>query len=156
MLGDRFYTRLSIAIGDAGLKAVGKLNVPVYRATKGRLFGRLAGSPVLLLTTTGRRSGVPRTVPVLYMRDGERLVVIGSNAGNARAPAWALNLQAHPDAEVELGGRRLTVRARVAAGPERAELWQRFNERYSGFERYDARTSRDIRLFVLEPRAGQD
>lgn len=152
MLGDRFYTRLSIALGAAGLKAVGKLNVPVYRATKGRLFGRLASSPVLLLTTTGRRSGAPRTVPVLYMRDGERLVVIGSNAGNRRAPAWALNLQAHPDVEVELGGQRLAVRASVAAGTERAELWRRFNKQYSGFDYYEARTSRDIRLFVLEPR----
>lgn len=152
MLRDRFYTRLSIAIGDAGLKTVGRLNVPVYRITRGRLFGRLGRSPVLLLTTVGRRSGMRRTAPVLYMRDGERLVVIGSNAGNPRPPAWALNLQAQPEAQVELGGERRAVRARAATGPEREQLWRRFNEQYSGFDDYEARTSRDIRVFVLEPR----
>lgn len=141
-----------MALGDRGLRLVGKLNVPIYRATRGRLGGKVGSSPVMLLTTTGKRSGVPRTVPVLYMRDGERLVVIGSNAGNERAPAWSLNLQADPIAEVELAGRRSPVRARVAEGSEREALWQAFNEQYAGFDDYGARTSRDIRVFVLEPR----
>jgi deazaflavin-dependent oxidoreductase (nitroreductase family) len=88
------------------------------------------------------------------MPDGDRLVVIGSNAGNRRPPAWSLNLVAHPDAEVEIGRERRRVRARVAEGDERALLWRRMNEeRYEGFDDYDRRTSRDIRLFVLEPRA---
>jgi deazaflavin-dependent oxidoreductase (nitroreductase family) len=107
---------------------------------------------VLLLTTTGRKSGVSRTAPVLYMRDGERLVVIGSNAGNARPPAWALNLRATPEAEVEVRADRRAVRARVADGEERADLWRRMNEEYAGFDDYEARTSRDIAVFVLEPR----
>lgn len=152
---DRLYTRLSMAVGDRGLKAIGKLNVPLYRVTRGRLAGKVGGSPVLLLSTTGRRSGQRRTAPVLYMRDGERLIVIGSNAGNERAPAWSLNLKANPDAEVELAGRRQSVRARVAEGAERADLWRRINERYRGFDDYDARTQRDIAVFVLEPR-GRD
>lgn len=152
MFGDHFYARLSIALGDVGLRAVGKLNVPIYRATRGLLLGHVGDSPVLLLTTTGRRSGRLRTVPVLYMRNGESLIVIGSNAGNRRTPAWALNLQAHPDAEVELRGQRRAVRARVAVEPERADLWRRVNEQYAGFDEYKARTSRDIPVFVLEPR----
>lgn len=152
MLSDRFYTRVSMALGDAGLRAVGKLNVPIYRATRGRLFGRVGELPVLLLTTIGRRSAAPRTVPVGYMREGESLVVIGSNAGNARVPAWALNLQAQKDAAVEVGGRRRRVRARVAVEPERSQLWRRINECYSGFDDYDARTSREILVFVLDPR----
>jgi len=134
------------------LRWVGKLNVPVYRATGGRLFGSLDGAPVLLLTTTGRRSGQPRTAPVVYLPAGERMVVIGSNAGNVRAPAWALNLEAGPEAEVEVGRRRVAVRARIATGDERAELWSRMTAQYSGFDDYAAATGRDIRLFVLEPR----
>lgn len=134
------------------LKATGKLNIPLYRMSGGRVFGSLDGSPVLLLTTTGRKSGQQRTAPVVYMRDGERLIVIGSNAGNVRAPAWALNLEANPDAEVETGRKRRAVRARIAAGDERADLWRRINEQYSGFDDYAAKTDRDIRVFVLEPR----
>ena len=89
---------------------------------------------------------------MLYLADGERLVVIGSNAGNQRAPAWAFNLKAHPDAEVQVRGARRKVRARVAEGAERDELWRRMNEQYGGFDEYRARTARQIDLFVLEPR----
>src|SRR5262245_64916153 len=96
MLGDRFYTRLSRAIGARGLRWTGKLNVPLYRASGGRIGGRIGRAPVLLLTTTGRRSGEPRTAPVVYLADGENVVVIGSNAGHSRTPAWSLNLKAHP------------------------------------------------------------
>jgi F420H(2)-dependent quinone reductase len=131
---------------------MGKMNVPVYRATRGRLMGRVGRAPVLLLTTTGRRSGQPRTAPVVYLADDDRYVVIGSNAGNARMPAWALNLRANPEAEVEVYGARGRVRARAAEGEERADLWRRMNEQYSGFDEYEARTTRDISVFVLEPR----
>ena len=151
MPSDRVYTRLS-TISAGALKATGKLNIPLYRASRGRLFGQIAGTPVLLLTTVGRRSGAPRTVPVVYLPDGERLVVIGSNAGHKAAPAWSLNLEANPVAEVEVGGERRNVRARFAEGEERAELWRKMNEHYSGFDDYGARTTRYIRLFVLDPR----
>jgi deazaflavin-dependent oxidoreductase (nitroreductase family) len=151
MPSDRTYTRLSTTSAWA-LKTFGKLHIPLYRASGGRLFGRLDRAPVLLLTTVGRRSGRPRTAPVVYLADGERLLVIGSNAGHSKAPAWSLNLEANPIAEVELGHERRTVRARIAAGEERAELWRKVNEMYSGFDDYSARTTREIRLFVLEPR----
>lgn len=151
MPSDRLYTRLSTTSAWA-LKAYGKLNVPLYRATRGRLFGQIAGTPVLLLTTVGRRSGRPRTVPVVYLADGERMIVIGSNAGHKTAPAWSLNLEANPSAEVEVGSKRQKVHARIAEGEERAELWRKMNEHYSGFDDYSARTTRDIRLFVLDPR----
>lgn len=151
--GNGFYTRASMAIGAAGLRLAGKLNVPVYRLSGGRLFGRIGTAPVLLLTARGRRSGQLRTVPVVYMPDGERLVVIGSNAGNERPPAWSLNLEANPEAEIEVGRERRPVRARIAEGLERDELWRRMNEEwYEGFDEYARRTDRDIRLFVLEPR----
>jgi deazaflavin-dependent oxidoreductase (nitroreductase family) len=151
MPSDRVYTRLSTTSAWA-LKAFGKLNVPLYRVSRGRLLGRLDRAPVLLLTTVGRRSGQPRTVPLVYLANGERLIVIGSNAGHETAPAWSLNLEANLDAEVELGSDRRKVRARVAVSEERAELWRKVNEMYSGFDDYSARTTREIRLFVLEPR----
>ena len=151
MPSDRVYTRLSMTSAWA-LKAFGKLNVPLYRASRGRLFGQLAGTPVLLLTTIGRRSGRARTAPVVYLADNERLIVIGSNAGHKQTPAWSLNLEANRDAEVELGSKRRKVRARVAEGEERAELWDRMNAQYEGFDDYEQRTSRDIAVFVLEPR----
>ncbi len=152
MPSDRFYTRLSMAAPAGVLKATGKLNIPIYRLTGGRVFGSLDGNPILLLTTTGRKSGQPRTAPVIYLPEDDRLIVIGSNAGNLRAPAWALNLEANPDAEVEVGRDRRPVRARVASGDERAELWRNFTARYSGFDDYEAKVTRDVRLFVLEPR----
>ena len=89
---------------------------------------------------------------MLYLRDGGRLCVIGSNAGNEHAPAWSHNLKANPEAEIEIGRERTQVRARVAEGEERAELWQKMNAQYKGFDDYDQRTSRDIAVFVLEPR----
>ena len=143
---------MSMAIGGAGLRWTGKLNVPVYRATGGRLMGKVGRAPVLLLTTTGRKSRKARTAPAVYLADGERLVVIGSNAGNKRAPAWSLNLKANPDAEVEVGRERRPVRARVAEGEERADLWRKHNDQYAGFDEYEERTDRDIAVFVLEPR----
>jgi F420H(2)-dependent quinone reductase len=147
-----FYSRLSMAMPDSWLKATGKLNVPIYRLSRGRIFGNIGTAPVLLLTSIGRRSGQKRTAPVVFLADGDRYVVIGSNAGNQRAPAWSYNLQANPDAEIEIRGSRRVVRARVAEGEERAELWRKVNQMYEGFDDYDAKTSRDIAVFVLEPR----
>ena len=141
-----------MSIGATGLRWTGKLNIPLYRLTGGRVGGKLAGSPVLLLNTIGRKSGQPRTAPVVYLADGERQIVIGSNAGHKNEPAWSLNLKANPEAEVEIGRKRHPVRARIAEGDERAELWRRVNEQYSGFDDYEARTNRDIALFVLDPR----
>lgn len=152
MLGDRFYSRISMSLGDRALRRVGKMNVPLYRLSGGRLGGKVSQAPVLLLTTTGRKSGQSRTAPVVYLADDERLVVIGSNAGNERAPAWSLNLKANPEAQVEVGRKRRQVKARVAEGEERIDLWRRHNEQYGGFDEYEARTGREIPVFVLEPR----
>ncbi len=151
VLSDRFISRFSSALGATGLRWTGKLNVPLYRASGGRIGGRIGNAPVLLLTTAGRKSGQPRTAPVVFLADGENMIVIGSNAGNDRVPAWALNLKAKPDAEVEVGRRRVRVRARVAEGEERSDLWRKSNEQYAGFDDYEKRTDRAISLFVLEP-----
>ncbi len=151
MPSDRFFTRASTSMGATALRWTGKLNIPMYRLSGGRIGGRINQAPVLLLTTTGRKSGQQRTAPVVYLADGDRFVVIGSNAGHAKVPAWSLNLKANPDAEVEVGRKRLQVRARVAEGEERADLWRKSNDQYAGFDDYAERTGRDIALFVLDP-----
>jgi F420H(2)-dependent quinone reductase len=150
---DHDYARLSIFLPAAALRWMGRLNTPVYRLTRGRLMNKVGRAPVMLLTTTGRRSGKPRTAPVLYGEDGERLVVISSNGGNHNQPGWAYNLKADPDADVDVRGRRRAMRARVAEGEERARLWRMMNDQYAGFDDYDANVTRDIAVFVLEPRA---
>lgn len=152
MPSDNFYSRMSHSLGTKGLRIVGKLNVPLYRLSRGRIGGRVGKGPVLLLTTTGRKSGEPRTAPVLYLADGDRYVVINTNAGNAKTPAWSLNLRADPDAEVEVRGTHTKVRARIAEGEERADLWRRHMEQYSGWDYYESKLDREIGVFILEPR----
>jgi deazaflavin-dependent oxidoreductase (nitroreductase family) len=150
---DRWNSALSRSMGGPGLRLLGKANVWIYRVSGGRRMARVSEAPVLLLTTIGRKSGQARTAPVCFLRDGEQLTVIGSNAGNDRPPAWALNLLAHPDAEVEIRGARSAVTARVARGAERDDLWRRMSRLYHGFDDYEQRTGREIKVFVLDPRA---
>jgi F420H(2)-dependent quinone reductase len=152
MPSDKTFAWFSNSLGATGLRWAGKLNVPIYRLSGGRLMGKVNRAPVLLLTTTGRKSGQPRTAPVVYLADGENVVVINTNAGNARIPAWSLNLKANPEAEVEIGRERRRVRARTAEGEERADLWRRHNEQYAGFDEYEAKLDREISVIVLEPR----
>ncbi len=141
-----------MSLGATGLRWTGKLNVPLYRLSGGRVGGKVGRAPVLLLTTTGRKSGQRRTAPVVFLADGENVVLIDTNAGNAKIPAWSLNLKADPEAEVELGRERREVRARVAEGEERADLWRKHIAQYDGFDRYKEKLDREISVFVLAPR----
>jgi F420H(2)-dependent quinone reductase len=105
---------------------------------------------VLLLTTTGRKTGKRRTSPLLYLRDGDMLAVVASEGGAPRHPAWYLNLAANPAVEVEIGRTREPRRARDASEDERARLWPRFVEMYAGYAAYERRTSRRIPVVLLE------
>jgi F420H(2)-dependent quinone reductase len=149
---DHAIARFSHSLGARGLRWAGKLNVPLYRLSGGRIGGKIGRAPVLLLTTTGRKSGQQRTAPVVYLADGENVVVINTNAGNDKVPAWSLNLKANSEAVVERGRRRYAVRARVAEGDERTELWRRHNEQYGGFDDYEQQLEREPSVIVLEPR----
>ena len=122
----------------------------VYRASGGWIGGRLPGQRFLLLTTKGRRTGCARTMPLLYVPDGARFVVVGSNGGDDRPPAWWLNLQAEPAAEVQVDRAHHRVRARQAHGPELAALWTRLEQSYSYYADYRSRTSREIPVVILE------
>jgi deazaflavin-dependent oxidoreductase (nitroreductase family) len=109
------------------------------------------GMPVMSITTTGRRSGEPRSTVIAYMRDGDRIVVTAANLGNERPPAWYFNLIADPRAEVELEGERTPVVARRAAGAEAVELWSRWLELLPGAAAFQAIAGREIPVLVLEP-----
>jgi F420H(2)-dependent quinone reductase len=106
---------------------------------------------MLLLTTKGRVSGRSHTVPLLYLRDNDNLVVIASYGGRDRAPSWYLNLLAHPTVEVQVRADRFNVTARVADAEERARWWPRVVDAYSDYEIYQSRTSREIPIVFLEP-----
>ncbi len=128
----------------------GALNTRLYRATKGKVGSTLAGAPVLLLTTTGRKSGKARTNPLLYLRDGDRYVVVASKGGFPTHPAWYLNLQSEPRVQVEVGAETKQMRARTASEAERAHYWPLLVRMYKYYESYQERTERPIPVVILE------
>ncbi|MEK7246960.1 MAG: nitroreductase family deazaflavin-dependent oxidoreductase [Chloroflexota bacterium] len=129
-------------------------HLAVYRATNGRMSSKLAGQHMLLLTTKGRRTGKRRVVPLLYVPDGDDLIVIGSNWGGPAHPLWVRNLLANPEARVQVGPKKRRVTAQVASGPERERLWQLVTSTYAGYNDYAGRVgdAREIPLVVLTPR----
>ena len=129
------------------------LDRAVSALTRGRhtFAGLVAGVEVVELTTTGARTGRPRTVPLLALPDGERLVVVGSNWGRAAPPAWVANLHHMPAVSVARGGVRSERLARVATADERARLWPLLDAVYPGYRSYRLRAGRPIELVVLEP-----
>lgn len=127
------------------------LHVAAYRLSRGRLGKAIGRMPMLLLTTWGRKSGKLRTAPLLYIRDGDDLVLVASNGGAVRSPTWWYNLRDRPDALVQIGARRLIVRARQATPAEKQRLWPLLLEVYPGYADYQARTDRDIPLVLLRP-----
>jgi len=142
-------SRLRVCLRRAAITALSRTHLALYRASRGRLLGSVAGMPVLLLTTTGRRSRKPRTTPLTFFRDGEDLVVIGSNGGADRAPDWLLNLREHPRAIVTIGDVRLPVSAATAAAEQRERLWPLITATYPGYAAYQARTTRQIPVVLL-------
>jgi deazaflavin-dependent oxidoreductase (nitroreductase family) len=133
----------------AAIKAMGRSHRAVYRLTGGRVLGRVAGMPVLLLTTTGRRSGRARTTPLTYFEAADDLVVVASNGGEDQPPAWWLNLREHPDATVTIGTRSRPVTARPASDLEHGRLWPIITATHPGYAAYARRTTRPIPVVLL-------
>ncbi len=127
------------------------LHVFLYRLTGGGIGGKIQTLPVLLLTTTGRTSGKPRTVPLAYLRDGPAYVIIASYAGLPQHPAWFLNLQRHPEATIQVKRLQMKVKAETANPEKKRELWARLLEVAPGYANYQTRTSRDIPIVLLHP-----
>jgi deazaflavin-dependent oxidoreductase (nitroreductase family) len=137
---------------DGTAKHLSTLHSFLYRLTGGRIGRRLVDNDMLLLTTTGRRSGESHTVPLLYLRDGDDLVVIASWGGRERNPEWFINLGADPTAKVQIAGDRFEVRASTADPERRARLWPLVLAAYDGYRIYQSRTSREIPVVILTPR----
>ena len=133
-----------------GPKTVPKMDTFVHKLTGGRMTMSGLYTPVLVLTTIGRKSGEPRTVPIATFPHGDSLIVVGSNFGRANHPAWSHNLLANPEATVEFRKETFRVKARLASDAEKAELWPMITSRLQNFERYPERSGRDLRVFILE------
>src|SRR5438094_7701049 len=129
--------------------AVTRVHSMLYRASNGVIGGRIANSPVLLLTTTGRRSGKQRTVPLLYLMDGANVVLVASNGGAVKDPTWWLNLQNTSEAWIQIKGTRRRVKAERASAAEKQRLWPRLTAMYPGYKRYQEITDRDIPVVIL-------
>ncbi|WP_187590255.1 nitroreductase family deazaflavin-dependent oxidoreductase [Gordonia sp. OPL2] len=141
------------------IKVGSRLNAKLYRATGGRLgnswrvgSGFRKPVPVCLLTTTGRKSGEPRTAPLLYLRKGETFVLVASQGGLPKNPAWYLNLTADPAVSIQVGKDTHDLVARTASDSERAELWPELVSLYADFDTYAAWTDRQIPVVICEPR----
>ena len=123
-----------------------------YKLTGGAIGGGSAGMPILLLTTAGRKTGRPRTTPLLYVTDGENIVVVASAGGQPRHPHWWLNLEKNPEAEVQVRNDKRRVKAEEASGEERERLWRLVVEMHPGYEDFQKIANRQIPVVILRPR----
>jgi deazaflavin-dependent oxidoreductase (nitroreductase family) len=135
---------------DATARRLSRFHAILLRLSRGRIGLRVVDNDMLLLTTRGRRSGRPHTVPLLYLRDGDDLIVIASWGGRDYHPDWYLNLTADPSAYVGFGGATRPVTARTTVGEERAAWWKRAVEAHDGYAGYQRRTDREIPIVRLE------
>ncbi len=129
-------------------------NIGLIRISKGRLGASFLGVPVLLLTTRGRKTGEPRTLPLYYMTDGERVVMVASNAGTSSDPAWLLNLRATPAVDVTIGDKSRAMLAHEASPEEKDVLWPRLVQLFPKWQMMEDRSLRRFPVVVLEPRPG--
>jgi deazaflavin-dependent oxidoreductase (nitroreductase family) len=149
------YARISPRLAHGpGSSLFSRTHAALFRRSGGRIGRRFMGADVLVLRTVGRRSGQPREAPMFYLSFRDGWAVVASNAASRRPPAWWLNLEASPDADALVPGKKWTpVRARRASSEERDELWPRFVAMYRGYDRYAELATREMPVIVLEPRA---
>jgi len=139
-------------VADPVIRLMTVANVWAYRLTGGRLGGTfLRGAPICLVTTTGKRSGQPRTVALLYLPDGDDVVLVASKGGMSKSPAWYHNMVARPEVLVQIGSATRRMRARRALDAEKAALWPRLVAMYRDYDDYQARTTRNIPVMLLSP-----
>ena len=127
------------------------LHVFLYRLTGGSIGGRFRGAPVLLLTTTGRKTGKQRTTPLLYLADETNLAVVASNGGRDRAPSWWSNLKRNPSVEVQIKRLKRKMTAVQATKEEKGRLWPLLANMYPPYDDYQRRTQREIPIVLLRP-----
>lgn len=140
-------------VKDAVARAITTVHAEVYRRTGGKVGGRMGRATMGLLTTTGRTSGRHRTTPLNIMADGDRWLLVASYGGDDRDPQWFKNLQANPEATIQLGDEKIPVRATVATPEEKKELWPKAVAAYKGYDGYQRKTARDIPMVILTRRS---
>jgi deazaflavin-dependent oxidoreductase (nitroreductase family) len=136
-------------VKDALFRLGTGLHTALYRRTGGKIAGQMFKRPMMLLTSTGRTSGQPRTTPLMCIKDGDRFLAVASFGGDDRDPQWFKNLQANPEASIELEGETIPVRATVATPDEKTALWPKVLAAYKGYADYQRKTSRDIPVVIL-------
>jgi deazaflavin-dependent oxidoreductase (nitroreductase family) len=141
--------------GLTAVKLMNRVNRWIYRLTGGRVFNRfLRGAPICLLTVRGRRTGEPRTAALLYLADGDDVIVVASLGGMSKHPLWYLNLEANPDVTLQIGATVRPMTARRVSDEEKAALWPRLTAMYRDYDDYQGRTTRNIPVIRLSPRGG--
>src|SRR3954471_15909064 len=147
------YSARQERFGRRFVKVLGTFNIWLYRKSNGRLGAKLPrfGAPICLFTTTGRKTGLARTSPLLYLEDGARVIVVASLGGMSKHPEWYLNLVANPKVTEEIDGDAQAMLARTATAEEKAELWPRLVEMYKPYDSYQQRTTRDIPVVICTP-----
>jgi len=133
------------------MKYFARAHIKVYRRTNGRVGAKLLWFPAALITTTGRKSGRPRTTPTLYLDDGDRVILPASFGGRDTDPAWYLNLESNPEVHVQIRSRHLDLRARDATEDERKRYWPRLIRMYPPYRGYRQAADRQIPMVVCEP-----
>lgn len=137
---------------DVLFKLVNAIHRPLFQLSKGKIAGKGAGMPVLVLTTTGRKSGQPRsTMLTSPLQIGDKVVIVASRNGGDRHPDWFLNLQVNPNVEVEMAGSKRPMTAHVADETEKADLWPKIIGPHANYAGYQEKTDRDIPVIVLTP-----
>lgn len=153
MAQPRPFSKTEVAIANPLIKWMSRLNTWAYRATGGRIGGKFAGgAPVMLLTTIGRKTGARHTLPLLYLRDGDRIVTVASKGGMDHHPLWYRNLVANPEVDVQIGSQVQAGNARTADDAEKAALWPKLVAMYPSYADYQARTTRSIPVVIIDPR----
>jgi deazaflavin-dependent oxidoreductase (nitroreductase family) len=140
---------LQMAIAKRVLTSLSTFHTFLYRCSGGKLGGRMFGAPVCLLTTTGRKSGQPRTLPLLYLRDGEKAVLVASKGGWPTHPLWYQNLLANPEVELQIGAQKHKMRAETASDAQRDVYWPQLTQMYKPYQSYQDSTDRKIPVVVL-------
>jgi deazaflavin-dependent oxidoreductase (nitroreductase family) len=138
------------------MRLVGGLQTRIYRTSNGRVWHTMRGLPVLLLTVPGRKTRIPRTTPISYVRDGDRYVVTGSGAGLPAEPLWFRNLRAANRAEIQVGPAHIAVSVMVASSAEHTRLWAELVRQAPYFANYQAKVQREIPMAVLTPVTSPD
>ena len=133
------------------LKIFTLINVWVYRLSNGRWMNKLGGYYICIVTMTGAKSGKRRTIPLMYVPYKDGVILVASQGGSPKNPTWYHNVIAHPHIQVEQGGRKMALVARMVSSAEKTELWPTCVKYYAPYETYQKRTQRDIPVFLCEP-----